>query len=159
MIGRRLNAGASQTAVNIFDILPRSSVNNAKRRPSRKFDNRSNLFGRRRNLTNFEIQIRAVETTHNFNRSFDVELSADVATYRWSSSRSQRQYWRRFQFADNAPKLQVIGTEIMSPKRNAVRLIDREQTHCRSRKACPEFVVLKTFGSDIEQLDAPGDRL
>src|SRR5262245_42278872 len=55
VISGGLNTGAAEAGADVFDILSRSGIHDAERRPSREFDDAPNFFGVRRDLPYFKI--------------------------------------------------------------------------------------------------------
>ena len=78
MVRRGFDAGAAEAGVDIVDILSRSCVHNAERRPSGQLDDAPDFFGVCRDLLDFEIQIGPVKAAHDFRRSLDSKLCNDV---------------------------------------------------------------------------------
>ena len=126
MIGCGLDTGAPQIRINLFNVLAGSCINDAERRPAGQFHNGPNFFMVGCDLPYFKVKVWAIESADDLSRVCHFELRQDIATDRRCGGGSERKDRRGFQLRDDVTQTQIVGTEVVAPKRDAVRLINRK---------------------------------
>src|SRR3954465_13958942 len=86
-------------------------------------------------------QVGAVERTDEFDRIDETELSRDVLPNARGRGCSERVQGDPRQQRAEAAELAVLGTEIMSPLADAVRLVDRDEAHIARGENLDEAVT------------------
>src|SRR5438034_8591762 len=124
MVGRRFDTRPAQIAINLFDVLAGARIDDPERRPAGQLHDRTNLLVARCDLTYFKVEVWPIESADDLSCVCDPELRQDIATYRGCGSSGQCKNRRRFQLRDDVAQTQIVGTKVMSPKRDAVGLID-----------------------------------
>src|SRR5664280_2188641 len=76
---------------------------------------------------NAEEQVGSVEAVHHDLRVAQPQLADHFVTYRRRRRRRQRQHGGVSQGLDHAAQAQVVGPEVVTPGRDAVRLVDDEE--------------------------------
>ena len=159
MVCGAVDTCAAQAAVDFVHIFAGAGVDDSERRPSRKLEDRANLLRRSIHLTHFEIQVGAIESAHHLRCLFDAQLSQDVAPHCGRGGCGQCQHRRGLKLAHNRTQSKIVGTEVMPPKRNAMRFVDGKQADLGSSETGAKLVILETLGRNVEQLDSARDGL
>ena len=76
----------------------------------------------------------AVEARHHGILGRDVERRANILDHLRRRRRGQRKNPLRAHIAGDVGEFQIIGAEIVAPRRDAVRLVDREKGDRRPRE-------------------------
>ena len=99
-------------------------------------------------------EVRSVETGDDGVALLDPETSADIGDDRGGRSRREREHALSPELACARRELQIVGTEVMAPLRDAVRLVDRKKRDLRLTELREEALVVEALGRDIQQLQA-----
>ena len=75
----------------------------------------------------FEVQVRPVEPGDDDLRVAQPQPVGDVVAYRRGRGRGQRHDRRPAERLDHVAERQVVGAEVVAPRGDAVRLVDRDQ--------------------------------
>ena len=103
-----------------------------------------------------EAQVRAVEAgQHLASVGGDAEPREDVLPHGGVGGRGERERAGTPESLARAAEREVVGSEIVSPLGDAVRLVDDEQPHTAAREAVEEAPVREPLRGDVEQRGAP----
>src|SRR5207249_4214619 len=126
MIGSRLDPRSPQIGMNLFNVLAGAGINDAERRPAGQFHDGPNFFMIGCDLPYFQVKVWPIESADDLSCVCYLELRQDIAAERRCGSGSERKNRRGFNLRDDVTQTQIVGTEVVAPKRDAVRLIDRK---------------------------------
>ena len=104
-----------------------------------------------RHRRDHELEVGPVEAGHDRVLGQDVERRADVADHRGRRRRGQREHARDAELLRGVGELEVVGAEVVSPLRDAVRLVDGEERNLRAPQRVEEALVVEALGRDVEQ--------
>ena len=80
------------------------------------------------------------------------KLFLNVVEHGGGGRRGEGEDGRAGQFGAEGAHLQVGGAEVEPPLRNAVRLVDRDETHLHLVKFDQEYLRVDAFGREVEKL-------
>ena len=106
------------------------------------------------------VEVRPVEGTAELLRVEDAETLLDVRPHlvrgccRQSDDRHRVDMLYLGNAVDGRPYVAVLGAEVMSPLRDAVRLVDRIERDVERREELKVLLFIKRFRSHIQQLRA-----
>src|SRR6266581_3065043 len=126
MIGCGLDTRSPQIGVNLFNVLAGSCINDAEWRPAGQFHHGPNFFMIGCDLPYFKVKVWPIESADDLTCMCHLELRQDIAADCRCGGGSERKNSRGFQLRDDVTQTQIVGTEVVAPKRDAVRFIDRK---------------------------------
>ena len=99
-----------------------------------------------------EAEIRALEAPDGDEGIAQAEDAQDIAAHLGRGGGSEGDHLRSAQRIERLPEPEVVGPEIMSPLREAVRLIDGEQADLDLLHRVEKHAAAETLGRDIHEL-------
>lgn len=101
-----------------------------------------------------EVDVRPVESADQHARVVEAEPFDDVRSHGRRAGGRQRDHGRMPQRRDHRPELQVVGTEVVPPRRDAVGLIDDEQGHPERFQLGEDLGLGELLGGEEHELGA-----
>ena len=84
----------------------------------------------------------------------DAEMPANIPGDFWGGGCCEAEDAWDFEFGGKAGQLKVVGPEVVSPFRDAMRFVDCEEGERSSGQASPEFFVGQALGSHVEEFQS-----
>ena len=152
VVARGRQAAAQQHIAHLFDRLARRAVDDAAFvAPLHEVGEQGGGLGGR--LFDREVQIGAVEAGRDDERLFQAERTDNIVADLGGRGRGKGGHERALgQGGEKVEDFQVARTEILSPLRNAVRLVHRHHGNRHAPREIEEKRRGQAFGRDIEQL-------
>ncbi len=96
----------------------------------------------------FQRQVWTIKTRVNKGVIANGELAADVLRDSRSRRRREREYSPDFEAARHARQFQIVRTEIVTPFRNTVRLVNHHERDLELAQLLNKSFIRKTFRRD-----------
>ena len=106
----------------------------------------------RRARRHAQVQILPAERSLHVPLRCDAERLANIARHVRRRRRGEREHGPQRQLFRHAREPQILGTKIVSPLRDAMRLIDREQRDLHPPQPLEEGLAREPLRRDVEQL-------
>ena len=104
-------------------------------------------------LCDAKSQIGACKPGHKYFWIIKLQQLTNVIAHHRRGGRSQRDGLHRGQVAfSHLPQTGIVGTKVMAPFADAVRLINSQQRHLRAAQGFQEPAVSQAFRRDVNQL-------
>ena len=152
VISARRKSVFSKKRRDVFRSFLQRDVNDGRSRRALLQTRKQQLLAlRRHDRRHREVQIGAIKSGVDGGGARDVEALANAVGDRRRRGRGQCEYSRRAKVARGLRQFQIIGAKIMSPFRNAMRLIDREKRDFGALQVRHESLVVEAFRRDVKQ--------
>ena len=102
-----------------------------------------------------QLQVRTRKSGHEFPRLAQSEMSENIAAHFRGGSGRERRHLRTAQSFEDLAEPKIIGTKIVAPHRETMRLVDREQRDRALTQCFEERTTSETFRGDVNQLEFP----
>ena len=100
-----------------------------------------------------QVQVRPVEAAHDLRGVLQVQPLDDLLADRRRGGRREREHGRVAEPLDDVAELEVVGAEVVAPRRQAVRLVDDEQRRLRLGDRVEHLGLAQLLGREEEELD------
>ena len=146
-----VDAGRAQGAHHLLHVLARGGIDDARSAGARERDQPPQLVLVAGDPQDLDEEVGAIEPGDEHLGVAQLERVGDVAAHFRRGRCRQRQHpFRRQRFA-RPRELLVFGAEIVSPRGDAVRLVDRQQGHPHSSHGGEERGRLEPLWRDVDQ--------
>ena len=149
MVGPGVNLIGTQDFGQFFHLFTTEAVNNAalaRMLHDEADDIFVNILGLR---ANFVIQIRAVERTLEFRCIYHAQILLDIATNLISCRSSQGYDGSLAYLIDNGTDTPVFGTEVMTPFRDTMCLVNGIEGDLNARQEADIILLCERFRSNV----------
>jgi hypothetical protein len=150
VIGERAPAGAREFGGELFRPAPRGAINDARFAPVR-VEPVEELAGGVRFRPHGQKQVRSIEGAYENPWAPDEQLLGDFRPRRLVCGRRHSDHldaWERFR---DLAQTQIFRAEIVTPLRDAMRLVDREKIDLDLPQSGDHVVAQQPFGRYIEK--------
>ena len=138
----------------LFGMFPGKTVDDAGCVPV-GFQKRKDLPFRIAGFTDFIGEVFPVERTHEHTGVLQAQFTDDIILHGTGGSRGHRDHRDVRPGLLDHPEFPVLGTEVMTPPGDTVRLVDRNKRKGETLQHPDKPVADEALGRDIEQVDPP----
>ena len=103
-----------------------------------------------------QVQVRPVEAGDDLPRRAHPQPLDDLGAHRRRGGGRQRDDRRRAEALEDVADPQVVGPEVVTPGRHAVRLVDHEERDARRGEPVDDVVVRELLGGEEDELGVAG---
>ena len=151
VIGSHFDIVGGQQLRKLLDLLAAQAVDDA-RLALVALDVADDLLGRIDFRADFVKQVRAVERRLEHRRVEHAQVLLDIHLHLGRRGRRQRDQRRGSDLVDDRAYAAILRPEVVSPLRNAVRLVDRIERNSDFAQEIDIILLRKRLGGEIEQL-------
>ena len=159
VIRQRGNPGVGKRGRGILDLGARQAVDDPGIACMTLGDEGPELGGRVLLVDDFIADIWPVEARHELRRVSEGEPIDDLLSGELVGGGRQRDAWNGRETLREHGQADIFGAEIVSPLRNAVRLVDRKQRDARAGEQGQAARGEQPLRRDVEQIELAGDEL
>ncbi len=103
-----------------------------------------------------QVQVGPVEAAHHQRRVAQVQPLDDLLPDRRGGGGGEREHRRVAELVHDLPQPQVVGAEVVPPRRHAVRLVHHEQRRLGRGELLDDLGLGQLLGGEEDELDRAG---